>query len=87
MGHRRTILRKQEIGFVTKKNRVGDHKITEARGVPHRRSTPEIRGTKSMFERIGVPKSVLRALDDTKLYDLRYHFTKGFRVNIARKTA
>jgi len=84
MGMRRTLIRQQGVGFVTKKNRVGAHKITEARGTANRRSTPEMRGTKTFLASIGVPKRILKNMVDGALYDVRYHFTKGFRVHPVR---
>lgn len=87
MGHRRTLLRQMtEQTRPTKKNRVGGHKITEARGTQQRRSTPELRGTKTFLARIGVPDRIVRDLVDDVLYDARYHFTKGWRVARARTT-
>lgn len=85
MGMKRTLLRHQDhLRLPTKKNRVGHHKITEKRSTANRRSTPEMRGTKSFFKSIGVAPSILRAMEDGILYDLRYHFTKGYRLHPAR---
>lgn len=85
MGMKRTLLRHQDhLRLPTKKNRVGAHKITEKRSVALRRSTPEMRGTKTFLKSIGVPERFLKRMSEEALYDVRYHFTKGFRVNAAR---
>lgn len=85
MGMKRTLLRHQDhLRLPTKKNRVGAHKITEKPKTALRRSTPEMRGTKSFLKSIGVPERILRGMKDDALYDVRYHFTKGFRVHPAR---
>jgi hypothetical protein len=82
---KRTLLRHQDhLRLPTKKNRVGAHKITEPPKTALRRSTPEMRGTKSFFRSIELPKSLWNDMKDGVLYDVRYHFTKGFRVNAAR---
>lgn len=75
MGHKRTLLRKQ------------DHQTPARRiGKKHsrwRRCTQLTRGVRGVFERAGFPKDVCERMLPEKLYEVRYHFTKGWRVRVA----
>lgn len=80
MGQKRTLRRQMTNGIKPRSERKRGHSVTEKRGTPMRRSTPELKGTKMFLTRIGVPERMLRGLRDDKTYCARLHFTKGWRI-------
>lgn len=82
MGHRRTLLRKQtEDTRITKKNRARGHCISAARGVPDRRVFGTVTGTKAFLLSLEIPPRILKRCIDGVIYELDYHYTKGYRVH------
>ena len=53
-------------------------------GTENRNLSPELIGTKTYLERVGVPPRSLKGLAGDLMYRARLHFTKGWRISPVR---